>query len=228
MDDSTVKQELELTADILIVPNAPSICDHKSIDKYGYSVLGISGIQVCFPAYIIGSDERNWMSSGHPMLKGSRLSDKIPCELFYGKKEGDIVNLSFMGKDDKPITCKLNINTQKYKYREQGRFEDLLYYLTQSFGGVCDASYFSPPLHERSQRAMLLVNHEKYARSVSKCIVEPTRFRFSSSYIKQCEIDAGVTPYEGPLEKLVNNEMRIGQKLEEVSQTVERLKKLTQ
>jgi len=70
-------------------------------------------------------------------------------------------------------TCK----QQPYRYGKQN-FENLLYDLSDSFGGVCSPGYFDPPLDKQSQRALLLANHEKYARSLNFPIKKPKTFRY--------------------------------------------------
>ena len=66
----------------------------------------------------------------------------------------------------------------KYRYAQYGTFEKLLYDLSQSFGGLCSDFYFKPPLSNFSQKAFLLCNHEKYARSINKPVLPPNRFRY--------------------------------------------------
>lgn len=104
-----------------------------------------------------------------------------------GKKEGDTVELT-IHKRRVVVTCA----QQTSKHTDN--FENMLYGQTQSFGGVCDESYYKPPFSRRSQYAMLISNHEKYARSLCLKIKEPTDFNYSSSYINQCKIDLHKTP----------------------------------
>lgn len=169
-----------LYGDIFVIPNSLQICDDNGL--YGYAVEDVNGLQVCFEGWITNDECDNW-SCHHYDKIGDNFSNKIPVELFMGKKEGDTVNMTIHGKQV-VVTCR----QKEYRYSKNA-FENVLYNLTKSFGGVCASSYFSPPLCERSQMAMILSTHEKYARSLNMPIVEPNTFNYSKSYINQCKND---------------------------------------
>ncbi|XWV26617.1 putative orfan [Tupanvirus soda lake] len=176
-----------LYGDIFIVPNSLQVCDNTG--SYAYTVENTKGLQVCFEGWMTNEECKNWSAHHYEKFDGAVVSDRFPVELFMGKREGDIVEMVISGKK-----CALRCAQLPYRYGSNGtvKFEDLLYDLTQSFGGVCSQTYFAPPLHERSQHAMLLANHERYARSIGRDSVEPTKFRYVDSYIKQCKLDTGI------------------------------------
>lgn len=174
-------------ADIFIIPNCLQICEDHGI--YGYDIDNVQGLQVCFEGWITSDECENWCRHGCKLLGGKKFSDKFPIELFIGKKEGDVVELLINDKKIN-VTCR----QQPYRYGNQN-FEDMMYTVTQSFGGVCAPTYFNPPLSERSQRAMILVAHERYTRSLNLPTKEPMDFKYASNYIDQCKSDSLRKPY---------------------------------
>lgn len=118
----------------------------------------------------------------------------------WEKREGDSVEFASSG-----IKIVVNCVQTKYRYANNGNFEDLLYNLTQSFGGCCDEAYYKPPLSKRSQLAFFVTNHERYARSIGQELKDPTSFRFASCYVDQCREDSVKTPYMTLIERFVNS-----------------------
>lgn len=189
-----------LEADIFIIPNSLQICDSKvSDDVYDYNVTNVTGLQVCFEAWITNRDCSNWNLILYPKL-GCKITSKIPIEPFIGKKEGDIVELFVNGK-----RIFVRCIQKKYKYNSHGAFEDLLYNLSKSFGGICPPSYYNPPLSEKSQMAFFIANHEKISRTYCKEVIDPVSFRFSNKYIEQCKHDSDKLPYVSEYEKMSCN-----------------------
>lgn len=162
-----------LYADIFMYPNSLQVCE--DFGMYGYVVQNSKGLQVCFESWITNSECENWGRHGHP--KVGRFSDRIPVELFMGKREGDQVELVING-----FTVIVTLAQEKYRYHSYGKFENLLYDLTKSFGGICDKKYFTPELSEKEQANMLYANHENYCRSLGFEIVEWSKFRYYRQY----------------------------------------------
>ena len=169
-----------LRGDIFIVPNSLSIYDN--VDLECYDTENIQGLQVCFQAWITNDECENWCRHSYDKF-GLNISEHFPVELFLGKREGDEVDLMIKGKSV-VVTCR----QQKYKYGSDS-FENILYHLTKSFGGVCSSKHFNPPLSCRSQLAMYVVNHERFARSHGFEIVEPIHFNCRICYSEQCKAD---------------------------------------
>jgi hypothetical protein len=165
--------------DIFIVPNSLQICDDHG--TYGYTVDNCKGLQVCFIGWLTNDQCENWADHSYEKFGNIKLSNKFPMELFMGKCEGDTIELSVKG-----IKMVLTCRQQPYRYGNNGKtkFEEILYDLTKSFGGVCNKNYFDPPLLEGSQCIMIIANHERYARSLEFPSIEPANFRFADVYIK--------------------------------------------
>ena len=158
-----------IRGDIFIVPNSLQICDDHG--SYGYNVQDVTGLQVCFEAWMTNDECENWSCHYYDKFNKKRISDRMPVELFIGKREGDTVEVTING-----IKAILTCAQKSYRYSSDS-FENLMYHLTQSFGGLVDASYFSPPLTNESQRAMIIANHERYARSLGFGPKNPETFR---------------------------------------------------
>ena len=176
-----------LVGDIFIVPNSLQICDDHG--DYCYSVNNCKGLQVCLNGWLTNDKCDNWCSHCYEKFGGKSVRDKFPVELFMGKREGDTIEVSV---DD--IKMILTCRQLPYRYSNGGtiKFEDRLYDLTQSFGGVCREKYFNPPLHERSQRSMIIANHERYARLLGLPLIEPTKFRYIEGFTNQCREDSNL------------------------------------
>ena len=171
-----------LIGDIFIVPNSLNICEDHG--EYSYSVDNCVGLQVCLQGWLTNDACDNWCSHYYEKFHDKRVNERFPVELFMGKREGDTVELS-IGSIKMILTCR----QLPYRYGNI-KFEDRLYDLTQSFGGICCEKYFNPPLHKRSQQSMIIANHERYARSLGLPSIEPTKFRYVEGFTKQCLEDS--------------------------------------
>lgn len=200
-------------ADIIVVPNGTRVDQHlfEAKDKSGYDVTNVEGFQVTFQGYLFqkidqlkGITDENVenITNNKPEWSRRSLSDRFPVSLFFGKKEGDIVVLKYLSKDGETITIHAKLNNLSYMYREQGPFQEALYDALSTFGGCVSQDYYDPPLKQRTQREMIHVAHELYARSLKMKIKEPHEFRFSSSYIEQCMKDAQLKPTLATIEKM--------------------------
>ena len=158
-----------LYADIFMYPNSLQVCEDSGF--YGHNVQNATGLQVCFQSWIISDDCSNWGSDSHPEV--GRFSDRIPVSLFMGKREGDQVELEING-----YKIIVTLSQLKYKYACYGKFEDSLYDLTKSFGGICSEKYFTHSLEEKSQAKMLYENHKAYSQSLGFEVVKPESFRY--------------------------------------------------
>jgi hypothetical protein len=174
-----------IRAHICIVPNSLSVRDeHECVSD----MTGL-GFQVCFQSYISNDDCENFANHTHP--KVGRMSEYIPVVLFYGKKEGDEVELTINGVKI-IVTC----NQLETKWTE--RFEDAMYDRTQSFGGV----YNDKNCPRILQYSMMIVTHFEYAKSIGRPFVEPTGFRYASSYQELCKEECQKTPHMSYLERM--------------------------
>ena len=158
-----------LYADIFMYPNSLQVCEDFGL--YGYNVQNTTGLQVCFESWITDSECDNWGRHKHP--KVGSFSDRIPVSLFLGKREGDQVELQING-----YKIIVTLAQSKYRYARYGKFEDLLYDLTQSFGGICSSSYFTPTLDKKSQVNILYENHKAYSQSLGFDVINPEQFRY--------------------------------------------------
>lgn len=188
---------MELKGDIFIVPTSLNICDDRRNDQYGYDITNIYGLQVCFEGIITSPECDNWSCHQHPKLE-NKITSRFPVELFMGKKEGDTIEF-IINNIKINVTC----NQLNYKYN-MNTFENVLYDLTQSFGGVCSAQYYKPLLTERSQMYLLIANHEKYSRSIAKEPKEPNTFKYSKNYIDNCKTESQKKPFLSFIESWVN------------------------
>jgi hypothetical protein len=186
-----------LYGDIFIVPNSLQVCDFYKFDDYGYDVENVSGLQVCFEGWIINDECKNWSRYCYKEFESSHICDRFPVKLFMGKHEGDTVEVTIRGR--KVVLFCLQT---PHRYGER-KFEEVLYDLTQSFGGICAPCYYKPPLCENSQYAILLANHEKYSRSMGFQIKEPTCFRYLTDYTEKCNSEAIKKSYISDIEQLV-------------------------
>jgi len=153
----------------------------------------VNGLQTCFQAWVTNNECENWK---HYHKFSNPVSERFPVALFVGKKEGDQVVLTIQG-----VPIVLTCRQLNYKYSENGCFEDLLYNLTQSFGGICSPSYFDPPLSKISQMSFIISAHENYARLSGFPIVEPSAFRHGTVYTKECRLESEKEPHLSPIEE---------------------------
>ena len=135
---------------VAVKNNCFSICDHisnHSSSNYGYvyDCMPDRGLQVCFEALIkVNVNDALSLTDDyyidHPL--GKRISRWLPVELFLGKREGEHVDVMI---NDKPVT----FICAQLKYGDAKPFEERLYEHTKSFGGICGANYYTPPLSGR-------------------------------------------------------------------------------
>ena len=171
-DFSTIQKNI-LRGNIFIIPSPLQI--FSDIGTFKYDVQNIKGPRVCLRGQIIDDDYNN-LTNYHCEKIGKKISDKFPLDLFMGKKEGDTIELMINSKYI-ILTC-----SQKKSFEDANKtkpFEDLLYDLTQTFGGVCPETSFKPPFSKYKQKLMLIENHENYARSHNFAILDPETFKFA-------------------------------------------------
>lgn len=178
-------------ADIYIIPNPIGVYDSKNnaIDGCKHHNMDDLGLQVCFEACIVYDDFKNLNNNVYNVW-GRSLSRMMPIEIFIGKKEGDTIKLDIDYKEI-IVTCA----QLKYQYADHGNFETTLYNLTKSFYNLNDENNYKQALSKRSQMALILATHEKYARSIGFEPTEPTKFRYARNYINQCKLDAIAVSY---------------------------------
>lgn len=147
------KEILEVTGDVFIIPNTLGTvngfkeCSWLSTDvsqMYGsakHAGLDISDTDKTVQLWMCCDESANICRHGIPVnVHGQEIHipihgfENLPCKLFNGKKEGDVVELfySFEGtwgdelKENIEITFKLTLAQTKYRYRNHGTFEDCL------------------------------------------------------------------------------------------------------
>lgn len=159
-----------LKGTIYIIPNAFTILNENKKNMCYYEVEEVKGNQVCFEGRIINDENDNW---GNHKYLGKEFKNNFPVSLFKGKKEGEIVEITILGKEVK-LTCSA-------KFKSDETFEELLYFLSQSFRGVCDANEFTPPLSKANQKIMLINTHKEIADSYGFEVVDLKDFRYADS-----------------------------------------------
>lgn len=154
------------TLQITIIPNSIQVRNIKEFDYEGTH----NENEPCFEAWI-GDEQQNWCRN--PPKGQSRIPERIPCCLFYGIKEGDKVVLLL--KDRKyTVECR-QLNT---KWGDKN-FEETLYDLSSSFGGVYSPMETYDPNQEQ-QKKLLILNHQKICAALGKPVKDPTKFRYFS------------------------------------------------
>jgi len=132
---------------ITIIPNSLIIRTRNGIYKYDVQNFdadadGISSNpKVCFQGVIHDGNDNCVCSSSY-----------FPVELFYNKKEGDVVPLMINN-------IKYYAKCSQNSYRKNDKFENTLLKLSASFGGICDKNYFNPSINKFIQRQMMIDVH---------------------------------------------------------------------
>ena len=152
---------------IYVIPTPLQVYENQG--EYHYDVQDIKGPQVCFRGCIISDDYKNWSSYYHKKI--GKISDWFPVELFMGKKEGDLVELTIHNKYV-ILTC-----LQKPYASGSITFENTLYNTSQSFAGIYYPKDFQKPITKEYQELMLITNHIKYSRSHNFEITHTFRFK---------------------------------------------------
>lgn len=158
-------------------------------DRGCYNCLNTTGHQVCFECSIYNDDKdktRTWSNSLRNPL-GNTISSFLPICLFYGKKEGDEVELKFKDKHDvvRNVVVKLN--------QTPGKFEEVLYERISGFGGLYDPSNENDP-SRMTQYCFIITAHNQYAHSIGKRTIDPCEFRFSLNWITCCKTESEKQP----------------------------------
>ena len=190
-----------VNAFVFINPKGLSIIHSRPQFTGNYKVNGFDGFQACFDAIIVSQFTSS--SNGY-----KKLETYLPVEPFKGKTENDTVELifdkkdtyrdsmSFFPKEDQSGKVKFIVTCKQLesKYHGLGKFEDALYKMCMSFGGVrglSDDYRDYMPLSERSQMYIIYLNYETYAQSIGKSIENPTKFSYANSYVDLITVDIG-------------------------------------
>lgn len=147
-----------------------------------YDCLNVTGNQVCIEAGIYDDPDRvrtwNDMSDMNPLKR--RISNHIPLCLFFGKKDGDTVDLLFKNKKDEIVTVTVTLRGIL-----GGKFEKHVYNATVRFGGIYD---YDPKdrndVPEIVQYCMIVAAHQQYAESTGYRPELPKDFDFVKGWIK--------------------------------------------
>ncbi|CAH6419114.1 Hypothetical protein HVR_LOCUS308 [uncultured virus] len=185
----------------IITPLEQPVCVVNGNDReklHRYDCLTVNNHQVCFHAYIAGSDsERSWTNSSSTL--GYYLTEYVPLAPFYGKHEGEIVNLDFFNK----LTNE-NVTVQMTLKGCNGRtFEDILFERTMGFGGVYDPSD-EEDVSRIKQYCMIVAAHQQYSDSIGRKSCDPETFRYSSCWIECLTEESKKSPKLNLIEKLIN------------------------
>ena len=165
-----------LEGEIFIIPNSIQVVFPYPKDQYGYSCRSTNaedlseGPRACFEGWICNDECANWARHSYPRLT-TKINDRFPVDLFMGKREGDVVEFLLGGKNVRLRCSQLN-----HRYANYGNFQDVMYNLTQSFGGIYQDAGID--LTKEQQRELLIDNHIHYARSIDKPLVNPSKFRY--------------------------------------------------
>lgn len=94
----------------------------------------------------------------------------LPLSLFYGKQTKDTITVRIAGK--------IFIMTL-----EREKADELLYKMSQSFGGIHrNKNHYSPPLSEKAQFKLFIKAHEDLAKSYNLPVQDPFTFDCSDNY----------------------------------------------
>lgn len=151
-----------------------------------YQCLNVSGPQTCCKAVICSDpenpDQTNWSDSEFENPLGKTFSGWLPVCLFYGKKDGDIIELIF----------KKSLNTvQRIEIRQNilknyvFSFQETLHEITASFGGVY-APIFGEKLEipKLAQYAFIITTHTQYTRSIGNDPIDTMKFQYVKYFIE--------------------------------------------
>lgn len=170
-------------------------------EEFGYDCLNVTGNQVCFTSRIYSDGKKSgpWSDERSNPL-GFRVREHMPVCLFYGKKEGDEVELKFKDKHGqvRNVTVKLNQNRFSKK-----TFEEALYERTPNFGGICSPCRDNN-LSRLKQCCFVIAAHEQYAESIGKPTIEPHEFRNSIDWITYCKEESEKQPRLSALDKVLS------------------------
>lgn len=169
-----------------------------------YDCLNVSGPKVCFSCAIFDcNDSQNShasFSSSKNEVLGKLISEYIPLCLFYGKKEGDVVELQYENKNKETVTVNVTLNQKLFG---KSCFEESLFERTLGFGGIYD------PMNEKdisrmSQYCFMITAHHEYSYSIGKMCKESHTFRFSNSWVEECKKESEKEPTLSYLQKITN------------------------
>jgi len=127
--------------DIFIVPNGLSMANSK------VGVFNANGMEEAYEGLIVevwmtGSGSENWGSHSFPEPianvagEGAGIDGRwrylaphyLPVNVFAGKVEGDCITLNFYG-----VQTELVLAQSKYRYRNFGKFEEVLNMLLRKY-----------------------------------------------------------------------------------------------
>ncbi|MCM1215430.1 MAG: hypothetical protein NC548_13035 [Lachnospiraceae bacterium] len=148
------KEVLEIVGDVFIIPN--SLSSVKEFKKYDFQRHTLEKMQIAAAHAGISLEDDDkvvqlWMTcpecdnllrhtiyvdhDGSTESINVHAFEHLPCKLFKGKKEGDVVDFFYSHKgfwrQDKPeedieITFHLKLNQSDYRYRSMGKFHEVL------------------------------------------------------------------------------------------------------
>jgi hypothetical protein len=120
--------------------------------------------QVCCKTWISSQSCNNWFAHEHPLMGKYWIGEWMPASLFLGKKEGDLVEISYSDS----ITLRLTLSQSDHRYGPKP-FDTIFADLVKGRKGVAshDGGYFSHPLKVSEQHA-ILENFEDVFNSINK------------------------------------------------------------
>lgn len=155
-----------LEAHLRIVSNALNVrLGSAKKSHFRHDVQNIMGYQLCLNGRMFDDENTDWCNHKDKRI-GKHFLEYFPVALFMGKRGGDVVEMTILGK-------KINVTLVE-------GFEHMLYDLTQSFGGITAVGYndseFTIKRYEEMQ--MIIDTHKAYAKSLGFEIKDPMTFRY--------------------------------------------------
>lgn len=171
----------KLQAYILIAENYVSVLDRFGTPKYNCCNI-IGRPQTCCKT-IICSDPNDiahteWTGNNINNPLEEIISGWIPVRLFYGKKDGDIINLLYQDKLDKQVVIEAKIQNNH-------PLEDILYKATATFEGVHEMPFNGYKQDTKLiQYTSIITTHDQYAKSIEKTPIDPLNFNHNEGFKK--------------------------------------------
>lgn len=154
-----------LKAFVIILPRTFEIYKKNDFLKTTYNVDSIDGPQVCIDVSIYDDENgQDWCTIGDTNPLGEYIRS-LPCCLFYGKKDGDEIEISINNK-------KLILILQPYN---NVKFEKTFYLLSSSFGGF---SSQLKGLTDKEKLDLFITNHVNIAKALNLEIVKKEKFKY--------------------------------------------------
>ena len=157
---------------IFVCPFRVYVCEYDG--RAGYNVGNppedLGGLKVCFLGWIYNDESENWTDHYYRKLSRdlkscTKIMERYPVELFYGKREGDQVSIPF-GAQTLILTCK----QAEQRYAHMGQFQEVLHKMSSIYGvhegKFIASSYRTVYPSSHLQRQMITDAHIAYSNSI--------------------------------------------------------------